>query len=59
MKVLSAFVLFLYSSIPIANDGAYFMSGNQLISIKEASVQVRKEILSLKRLPDDFLEVNC
>lgn len=33
------------------------MSGNQLIPIKETSVQVRKEILSLKRIYDDFLEV--
>src|SRR5690606_30808421 len=32
-------------------------SGNQLIPIKETSVQVRREILSLKRIEKDFLEV--
>jgi len=54
--LFTLFIL-LQSSILFANDGAYFMSGNQLIPIKETSVQVRKEILSLKRIHDDFLEV--
>lgn len=54
--LFTLFIL-LQSSILFANDGAYFMSGNQLVPIKETSVQVRKEILSLKRVNDDFLEV--
>jgi len=54
---LFTLLILLQSSILFANDGAYFMSGNQLIPIKETSVQVRKEILSLKRVQNDFLEV--
>jgi len=54
---LFTFLILLKSSILFANDGAYFMSGNQLVPIKETSVQVRKEILSLKRVANDFLEV--
>lgn len=54
--LFTVFIL-LQSTILFANDGAYFMSGNQLIPIKETSVQVRKEILSLKRVQNDFLEV--
>ncbi len=57
MKGLLTLLILLQSSILFANDGAYFMSGNQLIPIKETSVQVRKEILSLKRVDKDFLEV--
>lgn len=54
---LFTLLILLQSSILFANDGAYFMSGNQLVPIKETSVQVRKEILSLKRVQNDFLEV--
>lgn len=54
---LLTLLILLQSSFLFANDGAYFMSGNQLVPIKETSVQVRKEILSLKRVQNDFLEV--
>lgn len=54
---LVTLLISLQSITLFANDGAYFMSGNQLIPIKETSVQVRKEILSLKRVQNDFLEV--
>jgi len=58
MKGFLGTLLILLQSITLfANDGAYFMSGNQLIRIKETSVQVLKEILSLKRVQKDFLEV--
>lgn len=57
MKGLFTLLILLQTSILFANDGAYFMSGNQLIPIKETSVQVRKEVLSLKRVQNDFLEV--
>lgn len=57
MKVFIIFFILLQSSILFANDGAYFMSGNQLIPIKETSIEVRKEILSLKRIDNEFLEV--
>ena len=32
-----------------ANDGVYYMSGNQLIPINETQVELRKEILTIKR----------
>lgn len=57
MKHILLFIFLSFSVSLRANDGAYFMSGNQLIPIKETSVQVKKEILSLKRVDKDFLEV--
>ena len=52
------FFLALFTcSISFANDGAYYMSGNQLIPITENSISIKKEILSLKRVHKDYLEV--
>lgn len=55
-NIILAFLL-LISLFCFANDGAYYMSGNQLIPINETSIQVKKEILSLKRVHNDYLEV--
>ncbi len=41
-------ILFLFSiTHSWANDGAYTMSGNQLIPIMESDISVKKEILTL------------
>ena len=40
------FTLLLFSSFNAnANDGAFYMTGNQLIPINETQVQSRKEVL--------------
>ena len=38
-----------------ANDGVYYMSGNQLIPINETQVELRKEILTIKRVGGNML----
>ncbi len=40
-----------------ANDGAYTMSGNQLIPIMESDISIKKEILTIKRIDNGILDV--
>ena len=40
-----------------ANDGAFYMAGNQLIPINETDISVKKEILYIKKT-EDFAEVS-
>ncbi len=40
-----------------ANDGAFYMGGNQLIPIQETQVNVVKEVLTIKRIGSDHLRV--
>ncbi|MFT3704507.1 MAG: YARHG domain-containing protein [Agriterribacter sp.] len=40
-----------------ANDGSFFAKGNQLIPITETNITVKKEILTLKKIRDQFIEV--
>ncbi len=41
-----------------ANDGAFYAKGNQLIPISETKIKVQKEILSLKKVNEEYIEVN-
>lgn len=55
--------IFVWSFLLIAqavfgNDGAFFARGNQLIPITETSISVKKEILSIKKIRDQFVEVS-
>jgi hypothetical protein len=38
-----------------ANDGAFYMNGNQLIPVNETQVELRKEILTVKRVGRNIL----
>lgn len=40
-----------------ANDGAFYARGNQLIPITESDINVQKEILTLKKVRNQFIEV--
>jgi hypothetical protein len=40
-----------------ANDGSFRASGNQLIPVFETEIAVKKEILTLKKVRDQFIEV--
>ncbi len=40
-----------------ANDGAYFASGNQIIPLQETDISVKKEVLTIKRIKDDKVQV--
>ena len=43
-------LLFLFCSLLInANDGSFYASGNTLIPLKETTIQMKKEVLSLER----------
>lgn len=58
MKIhLSIVLLMLTCYAAMANDGAFFAKGNQLIPIKETDISVRKEILTLKKVRNKFIEV--
>ena len=41
-----------------ANDGSFRGSGNQLIPIQETEVSVRKEILTIKRVDKDYVDIS-
>lgn len=56
--------LFLYTFAMLlnlicwGNDGAFYAQGNQLIPIQETDIYVQKEILTLKKVKHDYVEVN-
>jgi len=55
-QIFTTILIFIsYSSI--ANDGAFFAKGNQLIPINETQISVKKEILTLKKIRNQFIEV--
>ncbi len=41
----------------MANDGSYYASGNHLIPVFETDISVKKEILTLKKIRNRFIEV--
>jgi len=48
--------ILIYTPI-IANDGAYYASGNQLIPISETDICITKEVLSITKTDDQYLYV--
>jgi len=50
-------ILFLTAYNAVANDGVFYARGNQLIPVAETDISVRKEILSLKKVSNRFIEV--
>jgi hypothetical protein len=52
-----SFILTLFCFNIYANDGAYFISGNQLIPTNETDIEIKKEILSLRKVRNQFIEV--
>ena len=57
LKCISILIWLSWFNITMANDGAYFATGNQLIPINETDIEVRKEILSLKKVNNEKIEV--
>jgi hypothetical protein len=55
------FFLSLFGSILLAcvygNDGAFYAKGNQLVPIRESDISVKKEILSVKKVRNDYFEI--
>ena len=59
MKHSIVFLFTLLSThLLFANDGAYYASGNHLIPITETDISVKKEILTLKKVRNQYIE-NC
>lgn len=57
MKILLAFVLLLIGAEVFANDGMFYSNGGNLVPVNETSIEMRKEVLYLKRVPGG-MEVN-
>ena len=54
MKHLLFFLLLLVPFLAVANDGVYYANGNHLIPITETDISVRKEVLTITRVGDQF-----
>ena len=54
MKHLLSFLLLLVPFLAAANDGVYYANGNHLIPITETDISVRKEVLTITRVGDQF-----
>ncbi len=58
-RILALSLVILILSISVsANDGSYYVSGNQLIPIIETDISVRKEILKITRKTKRQVEVS-
>jgi hypothetical protein len=56
-RIVLIALLLTYSFSVNANDGAFYAAGNHLIPIQETSITVKKEVLSMKKVDDKFIEV--
>ena len=50
-KLKCLLVIGCFATTVNANDGAFYMSGNQLVPINETRISVQKEILTIKAIP--------
>jgi hypothetical protein len=57
MKILLTSLVICSVILAIANDGAYYLSGNQLIPIQETDISIKKEILLVKRINATHVQV--
>lgn len=55
-KALLGFFI-IWSFKLIANDGAYYTSGNQLIPINETDISVKKEVLQIVRINENEVKI--
>jgi hypothetical protein len=57
MKTKILIFYLLITCFVFANDGAFFAKGNHLIPINEHTISIKKEILTLKKVRNQFIEV--
>ena len=58
-RFLALYLLcFIFGSVLFANDGSYYVRGNQLIPIIETDISVKKEILKITRKNKEQVEVS-
>lgn len=58
MKNITLLASILFSHFIWANDGAFFAKGNHLIPINETDISVKKEILSIKKINNERIDVS-
>lgn len=59
MKHLLFFILSTLTSLAaFANDGVFFVNGSQLVPIKETSIELTKEILTISLCDDGYAKVD-
>jgi hypothetical protein len=58
MNKTTFIILFFLLGISLsANDGTFYTNGNQLIPLIETDISIRKEILTLKKIRNQYIEV--
>ncbi|RYD99718.1 MAG: YARHG domain-containing protein [Sphingobacteriales bacterium] len=58
MKYILSGILLIWAAVAYANDGAYYASGNQLIPIAETDISVQKEVLHIRKIKNELIEVS-
>lgn len=58
MKFISTILIIaVFNTVVLGNDGAFRASGNQLVPVMETDITVKKEILTLKKIRNQYIEV--
>ena len=47
MKKFLTAIMCLVASVTMANDGVFFVNGNQLVPVNEADISISKEVLTI------------
>lgn len=58
MKYIFSAIMLAWAATAAANDGAYYASGNQLIPIVETDIRVQKEVLQIRKVKNERIEVS-
>ena len=58
MKFLTTSFLWILAILASANDGVYYVSGNQIVPLQETDVAVTKEVLTITIGDDEFARVD-
>ena len=53
MRWLVCVISFMLCQLSLANDGAFYLAGNQLVPQQESDIALRKEVLTIKFIPED------
>lgn len=58
MKLISTILIVtLFNGLAFGNDGAFRASGNHLVPVMETDISLKKEILTLKKIGNRYIEV--
>ena len=58
MKRLTTLLFWLIALLASANDGVYYVNGNQIVPLKETDIAVTKEVLTITMGNDKFARVD-